>query len=246
MPQLAEAPRLKLVSNLDTHEIDPALEPVDLAEIANRSALYAHDLSEEVLAGSEPSETDVDAIKELADVSLRSMNTLLISNPNLLNHEIEPPTGGDAILVRDILNDTLADLDPDPAKNREARNVTDITSPLGLSIAVRRALEIINDNKEIYKKDNKTKSDYYRLLGRISSGSLDALALLNTGIKDIEKPSIQEATTEVAGQNHQKSKIVKNSPELNERLEEAVRNFRKIEKMPTAEQAETEDLLKAA
>lgn len=204
MPDLAEAPKLRLVSRAETAPQDTALASHELAELANRSAVFAHDLSEEVLGGNTPTESEEEAIKDLADKSLMSVNSLLIVNPNLLNYEIASTEAEGQILVRDVLNDTLADLDPDVEKARPLRNVAEITSPVGLSLAVDRAVKIIKDDDGIYERDKESKADYYRLLGRISSGSLDALAAISAGTEQ-------------------------NSPELNDKLQKAANTFREVE-----------------
>lgn len=205
MPDLAQAP---------TPE---ALEPVQLKDVSRRVSKF----TESLIDGSEPTHSkNSQAVKDLAEVGLSNLNTILISNPSLLSDRA----------VRYGVNKTLAGLDPDPSKPRTHRAVSRVDSPFGLAAAFDRAGIIL-------REDMKSPEEHYRLIGKLASGSLRTLALVNTKIQDIED-GVAKATIEKGSQDTslEYRLPVHNSTELNQELAEAIDHFTAAESKRDQEQ----------
>lgn len=200
MPQLAKDP------DPEATRTPEALDPSSLRDVSKRVSRF----TESLIGGSEPTHSkNSQAVKDLAEVGLSNLNTVLISNPALLSDRS----------VKYGVNKTLASLNPDPEKPRTHRAVSSIDSPFGLAAAFDRAGIIL-------REDMKSPEEHYRLIGRLASGSLRTLAVVNSRINDIEN-GVSEAAANAEGQNNQLEYRlpVRNSEDLDKELVGAIDHF---------------------
>ncbi|MBI5357316.1 hypothetical protein HZB74_00490 [Candidatus Saccharibacteria bacterium] len=200
MPQVANDPSPESV------KMPEALDPSSLREISRRVSGF----TESLIDGAEPTHSkNSQAVKELAEAGLRNLNTVLISNPALLSDRA----------VRYGVNKTLARLNPDPENPRIHRAVSSVDSPFGLAAAFERAGIIL-------REDMKSPEEHYRLIGRLASGSLRTLAVVNSRIQEIED-GIAIATAERGKQDAplEYRLPVRNSSELDQELVGAIGHF---------------------
>lgn len=158
-----------------TRETDP-LSAKSLTDFGNRVEVFAESLDDHEARVGSP---ELKATKKLTEAGVRALNGLLIENPAILNDKA----------VKESVNSALANLDPDPNKRRKQPVVNDIKSPMELGLSVDRALHVIDREAE--------STVYYQSLGKIASGSLDALAAIKNRYDGIV-PS-QELQGELTG-----------------------------------------------
>lgn len=213
MPQLVKDP------NPEATKSPEHLDPVSLRDTSRRVGKFTQSL----IDGSEPTHSkNSQAVKELAEAGLSNLNTLLISNPALLSDRA----------VRYGVNKTLASLNPDPEKPRTHRAVSVIDSPFGLAAAFDRAGIIL-------REDMKSPEEHYRLIGRLASGSLRTLAVVNSRIQDIED-GISGATAKAEEHDNpvEYRLPIHNSAELDQELVVAIDHFAAVDNKRNHEQPE--------
>lgn len=213
MPDLSEAPNKEAIRGPEV------LEPANLTDVSGRVSEF----TESLIADSAPTHSkDSHVVKELAEISLSNLNTILISNPALM---------ADREVLQGV-NDTLAKLDPDPGKPRTHRAVSEVDSPFGLAAAFDRAGIIL-------REDMKSPEEHYRLIGRLASGSLRTLAIVNSRIKDIED-GLSEATAKADEHDNpvEYRLPVHNSAELDQELAGAIEHFTVVETKRNQKQPE--------